>query len=126
MLQPHDLVPHFEVTDLRGERIRYSSIWQRRNLVLVTLPGSGPPSRDYARRLPAPAAGPDDADTVWIATTDTVEGLPPPGLVIADRWGEVVHVAHPAQVQDLPAPDEIADWVQWLRHRCPECEGEAR
>src|SRR5690606_38507475 len=79
MLQPHDLVPHFELTDLRGERIRYSSIWQRQNLVLVTLPGSDPPSRDYAGRLLARAAGPGDDDTAWIATSDSVEGLPPPG-----------------------------------------------
>src|SRR5690606_36721331 len=122
MLQPHDLVPHFELTDLRGERIRYSSIWQRQNLVLVTLPGSDPPSRDYAGRLLARAAGPGDDDTAWIATSDSVEGLPPPGLIVADRLGEIVHVAHPAQVQDLPTPDEIVDWVQWLRHRCPECE----
>ena len=38
MLQPHDLLPHFEVADLGGEHVRYSSIWQRKNLVLVMLP----------------------------------------------------------------------------------------
>ena len=126
MLQIHDLVRHFEVTDLRGERVQYSSIWQRRNLVLVTLPGQDPASRSYADRLLARVPGPDDDDTVWIATRDSVEGLPAPGLVVADRWGEVVNVARPSEVKDLPAPEEVADWVRWVRQQCPECEGEAR
>jgi hypothetical protein len=56
MLQPHHLVPHFEVTDLAGERVHYSSVWQRRHLVLVMLPNGHAPSRDYADRLMALAA----------------------------------------------------------------------
>jgi hypothetical protein len=126
MLQPYDLVPHFEVTDLRGERVRYSSIWQRKNLVLVTLPDPDPSSRDYAGRLMARVRGPNEDDTAWIVTRDRVAGLPHPGVVVADRWGEVVHVAHALQAQDLPGPDEIAGWVRYVQHRCPECEGEAK
>lgn len=126
MLQPHDLVPHFEVTDIRGERVRYSSIWQRKNLVLVTLPDPDSWSQDYADRLMTGVPGPNDDDTAWIVTRDRVAGLPHPGVVVADRWGEVVHVAQPSEVQDLPAPDEIAESVRYLQHRCPECEGEAK
>ncbi len=124
MLQPHDLIPHFEVTDLRGEPVRYSSIWQRKNLVLVTLPDPGVPSQEYADRFLARGSNQDD--TAWIITRDNVAGLPGPGVVVADQWGEVVHVAHPSHVQDLPAPDELAEWVRYLQHRCPECEGEAK
>jgi hypothetical protein len=126
MLQPHDLVPHFEVTDRRGERVRYSSIWQRKNLVLVTLSAQDSSSQDYANRLMGRGPGPDVDDTAWIVTHDSVVGLPPPGIVVADQWGEVVHVAHPARVQDLPWPEEIAGWLRYLQQRCPECEGESR
>jgi hypothetical protein len=126
MLQPNDLVPHFEVTDLRGGRARYSSIWQRKNLVLVMLPDSDPSSQGYADQVMARVPAPNEDDTAWIVTRDSVAGLPHPSVVVADRWGEIVHVAQPSAVHDLPAPDEIADWVRYLQHRCPECEGEAK
>lgn len=126
MLQPQDQVPHFEVTDIRGERVEYSSIWQRKNLVLVTLPDSDSSSQGYADQLMARVPAPDQDDTAWILTRDGVPGLPHPSVVVADRWGEIVHVAHPSAVQDLPALDEIAEWVRYLQHRCPECEGEAK
>lgn len=126
MLQPHDLVPHFEVTDLRGERVQYSSIWQRKNLVLVTLPDPDSSARGYGDWLMARVSGPTDDDTEWIVTRDRIAGLSAPGVVVADRWGEVVYVAYPSQVQDLPPPAEIAEWLRYLQYRCPECEGEAK
>lgn len=126
MLQPHDLLPHFEVADLGGKHVRYSSIWQRKNLVLVMLPDSDPPSRNYADRLMAKVRGLSDDDTEWIVTRDPVKGLPCPGVVVADRWGEIAHVVHSSQVEDLPPPDELIEWVRYLQYRCPECEGEAK
>ena len=126
MLQPHDLVPHFEVTDLRGERVRYASIWQQQNLVLVTLPDPDSSSQDYADQLMTRVQGPNQDDTALIVTRDSVAGLPHPSVVVADRWGEIAHVAHPTAVEDFPTPDEIGDWVRYLQHRCPECEGEAK
>lgn len=126
MLQPCDLVPHFDVTDLRGERVQYSSIWQRKNLVLVTLPDADLPSRNYADSLMARVGGVNDGDTAYVVTRDHVAGIPCPGVVVADRWGEIAHVAQPSRAADLPTPDELVDWVHYLRHRCPECEGEAK
>ena len=38
MLQRGDSVPVFEVTTVDGEPFSYSSIWQRKNLLLLTLP----------------------------------------------------------------------------------------
>ena len=40
MLRPGDLIPHFDVTNLQREAFAYSSIWQRKNLVLIALPAS--------------------------------------------------------------------------------------
>jgi hypothetical protein len=52
MLQRGDLIRHFEVTTLDGHRIDYANVWQRRNLVLITLPASdSDASRSYASEL---------------------------------------------------------------------------
>jgi hypothetical protein len=126
MLQPRDLVPHFAVSNFRGERVQYSSIWQRKHLVLVTLPDLEAASRNYADRLMARVRGLNEDDTEWIVTGDRVAGIPCPGVVVADRWGEVVHVAHPSEIADLPMPDELFEWVHYMQHQCPECEGEAK
>jgi hypothetical protein len=50
MLRPGDLLPHFGVTDLYGKRVDYSSIWQRKNLVLVMLTDADLSSRSYAEQ----------------------------------------------------------------------------
>jgi hypothetical protein len=34
-------VPHFEVTTVDGQHVRYDDIWQRRNLVLVVVYPAG-------------------------------------------------------------------------------------
>lgn len=125
MLQPDDTVPNFDVMTVGGERLDYSSIWQRKNLVLVTLTDLDSPSRDYVDALIARARGSND-DTTWLATRDRIRGVPCPGVVVADRWGEIAYVASPPRVEDLPTPDELLAWVEYLAHRCPECEGEAR
>lgn len=126
MLRPGDLVPHFDVTNLQGEAVTYSTIWQRRNLVLVTLPPSDPARTftNYAAEVAAdiPAGG----DTACVLTRDVVTGIPSPGIVVADRWGEIVHIASGAQVAELPSVSELVEWVSYVQHRCPECEGEAR
>ncbi len=126
MLQPGDLLPHFEVTDLYGSRVDYSSIWQRKNLVLVMLSDTDPSSRPYADQLMARSRDLKKNDTEWVVTCDRIAGMPNPGAVVADRWGELMHVAHAPDVAHLPVPDELVEWVEYVQHRCPECEGEAR
>ena len=43
-----------------------------------------------------------------------------------ERWGEIAYVAAVSDVQGLPSADALADWIEYLRSQCPECEGEAR
>jgi hypothetical protein len=126
MLHTGDLLPHFELTDLYGCRVDYSSIWQRKNLVLVMLSDTDPSSRSYADQLMARGRDSKKNDTEWVVTCDRIAGMPNPGAVVADRWGELMHVAHAPDVAHLPVPDELVEWVDYVRHRCPECEGEAR
>lgn len=126
MLQPGDLLPHFEIRNLDGDVVAYSRIWQRKNLVLVTLPASGSENAftDYVSRLTAqmPACG---ADTACVMTRDSVPGVPCPGVIIADRWGEILHVAAGPSVAELPSPHEIVEWIEFVQRQCPECQGEA-
>lgn len=119
-------MPHFEVIDVNRGYVSYSTFWQRKNLVLVTLPDFEQPSREYADSLMARVAALNDDETEWIVTRDRLAKLPSPGVLVADRWGEVAHVSHPSHVTDLPSPDELVGWVRDLQYRCPECEGEAK
>lgn len=121
MLEPGDLMPHFDVAQLEDGRFEYASIWQRRNLVLVTLPTTGEAAARHGAWSAARLRASTD-DTTWVLTSDRVAGAPYPGVVVADRWGEVVHIAH----APLPSPEEVARWVHALEMRCPECEGEAK
>ena len=123
-LQRGDQVPRFEVRNLQGDPFSYATIWQRENLVLVTLPedvelsdpsGFASLTRDFAER-----------ETVLVITRDRIAGLPTPGAVVADRWGEIVHVAAAPDVNGLPAASELIEWIDYVRIRCPECEGEAK
>lgn len=126
MLRPGDLVPHFDVTNLQGKAVSYSTIWQRRNLVLVTLPASDPDGTftNYADQVAAEVSA--GSDTACVLTRDVVTGIPSPGIVVADQWGEIVYIGSGAQVADLPPPHELVEWVSYVQHRCPECEGEAK
>lgn len=127
MLQPGDSIPHFEVKTLGGEMFSYSTVWQRRNLVLLAIPTaeSGAPGA-YLSRLVALRPELTARDAECVVTGDRVPGIQSPAVVVADKWGEIVHVAAAPHVDDLTSPEELLDWVDYLDRRCPECEGEAK
>jgi hypothetical protein len=128
MLQAGDLVPHFAVTNLQGETVSYSTIWQRRSLVLITVPSSDPDGTfgHYVSQLTAQGPALQRSGCEWIVTRDAVTGVPCPGVVVADRWGEIVHIAAGSEARELPLPQELVEWVTYVQHQCPECEGEAK
>jgi hypothetical protein len=126
MLRRGDSVPHFSVTTVDGREVRYSMIWQRRNLVLITIPtGDSASARTYVSQLTAEMPAFKGHDTECVITRDVVAGIPSPAVVIADRWGEIVQVMTGSEVADLPPPPELLEWVEYVQSRCPECEGEA-
>ena len=127
MLLRGDSVPHFDVRNVDNEPVSYSTIWQRRNLVLVALADVAcDPCTSYISELTAliPALGAQNAECV--ITGDCVPGIPSPGVLVADRWGEIVYMAAVPDIADLPSPDELLDWVSYVQTRCPECEGESK
>ena len=125
-LQRGDLVPHFEVRTTSGELFSYSAIWQRKNLVLISLSATAAENEDYLRELQKHDAEFSERNGVCVVTRDDVQGLPAPGLLITDQWGEIVHVLASVDVDDLPMPRELLEWVEYVASRCPECEGEAK
>ena len=125
MLQPHDQIPHFVVTDLDGGTVTYAAIWQRAHLLLVSLGSAATPDDSLLGYVGAIGALAAD-DLACVITRDAVPGLPAPGAIVADRWGEIVHVTPAGESPGLPSAESLAEWVAYLRIQCPECEGEAR
>jgi hypothetical protein len=127
MLQTGDLVPHFIVTTFSGESFDYSDIWQRKTLVLVLLPhAESAASTKFVDQLTNQMFELTGDDSACVITRDRVSGVPSPGIVVADRWGEIHHVAEGKTVDDLPGPEDLIEWLRYVQHRCPECEGESR
>ena len=126
MLQPGDLVPHFEVTLLDGRHVAYRAIWQQQNLLLVTLPAADEGAPAYADHLTRRMDELRANQTAVLLTHGQIPGLPAPALLVADRWGEVHFVRAAANAVDLPSPDEVLEWLRFTQYACPECEGEWR
>jgi hypothetical protein len=127
MLERGNLVPHFSVTTVEGETVLYATIWQRRNLVLITLPAAGgEASDDYVRAVTAERTAFSDLEAECVITRDAIAGLGNPGVIIADRWGEIIYLSSELEVSNLPAPNELLEWLSFVQRQCPECQGETR
>lgn len=125
MLQKGDAVPHFQVTRADGSTVAYGTIWQHKDLVLLALP-SGDQGAEYASALAERMSRFDGAPAECVITRTAIPGLPAPAAIVADRWGEIYFAAGADDVDGLPAPDELVDWLRYVQVKCPECEGEAR
>lgn len=118
-------VPHFEVVDEFGRRIRYRDLWQHVELLLVCLAAAEPPAAARYREELSRAAASWTEDAGVVITREPVAGLPAPSVVVADRWGEIQHLVEmEASLEGAPEPAELRDWLRYLATRCPECEGE--
>lgn len=130
MLGRGDRIPHISVTRIGGTTFAYDDIWQRRNLVLVSLAGErvdhDHDAAAYAADLAARDAAFQEFETTVVVTRESVPGLPSPAVLVADRWGEIVFVESADRVASLPRAADLLDWLRFVAHACPECEGEAR
>jgi hypothetical protein len=131
MLGKGDLFPHVTVRRLDGREFSYADVWQRRSLLLVSLPAAtpspdSPDDLEYLARLSANREAFDEYGAEVVATRDTVPGLPSPSILVADRWGEIVAVKHADRASELPPVEELVDWVRFVAQACPECEGETK
>jgi hypothetical protein len=125
-MEPGTAIPHFQISTVDGRTVMYTDIWQRTNLVLVLLPRDDPEAAKYAAALTSCASDLRAHAAEVVITNEAVASLSPPAVVVADRRGEAAVVATRASVSDLPRPDHILEWLEYVQHKCPECEGEAR
>ena len=117
-------VPHFEVTTVDGQRVRYDDIWQRRNLVLVLVnPNQREAGAHYASQLEARRAEFEREETTVVVTADAVSNLTAPGALVADRWGEILYLETGSSGETFCFPDidELLSWVHFAEIQCPEC-----
>jgi hypothetical protein len=115
-------MPHFRVTTVSGETVDYArDVWQRKNIVLIVVPEGANEQAVSGTYVPLAAE-----DTRVVVTSAPVTGVSAPAVLIADQWGEVAHAAAASTAEELPGPGELLAWLEHVRQRCPECEGEAR
>jgi hypothetical protein len=64
--------------------------------------------------------------SVFVVTCEPVAGLSAPSVLVADKWGEIVHLTTARRLEDLPSAAQLLEWLDYLEQRCPECEGETK
>jgi hypothetical protein len=126
-LHARDPMPMFTVTsDLDEASFAYASVWQRNNLLLVCLRHGDSTSAPYTARLVERSDDFRAHDVKVVVTQDTIPGIPSPGVVVADRWGEIHFIQAADRADALPAIDELLEWLRFVQIQCPECQGETR
>jgi hypothetical protein len=120
-------MPMFTVTNrVDGTSVEYQQVWQRKTLLLVSVSPEDPTVDAYLESLLSHAPALRELTTALIVTDDAVPGIPQPGVVVADRWGEVYYLKEAADTAALPGPDELIEWLRFVQNECPECQGETR
>lgn len=126
MLRPGVQVPFFDVTTIDGRRVSYRDLWQRQNLLLVTVPRHGDDPLACVGGLRARLAELMAHDTAVVMTHDEVPGMPALGALVADRWGDIFFVGRFSDDSPCFDTDAIIEWLRHVQAQCPECQGEAR
>jgi hypothetical protein len=124
-------MPHVDLRGIDGTTFSYRDIWQRRNLLLVLLPDETNKDEQrqeaaYVDAIRAHEEAIREYETDVVITRDAVPGLPAPAVLIADRWGEIIAVSCSDRIATLLPIAEILEWLRFVAHACPECEGEAK
>jgi hypothetical protein len=119
-LREGERVPFFSVRTLDGRSVRYSDLWQRRNLLLIALADEGSmPARAYLDELARHARILTLYATDLVVTRDRVPGMPVPGVLVADRFGEIFQVF--AAPHALPPLSDLVESLRFMQSQCPEC-----
>lgn len=127
VLRPGDQVPHVTFARSDGSAVAYATLWQQRNLLLVALPSiSSGEAAAYVRAIEARHAELTAYETAVVITQAAPAWMPVPGILIADRWGEIQQVTAAPTIADLPDVDELIASLRFVQVHCPECQGETR
>ena len=117
MFEPRARMPHFVVTSVDGAVAEYRAIWQNANLVLVCLDESAAsqPLEIIAAELAGRSSEFAALQSRLVVTRDAIATVPRPGVVIADRWGEIHATLNAAAVTDA---NDLVEWLRFIERRC--------
>ena len=120
---PGDLIPRFDGAAVDGRDVPYEELWQHRNIVLFVLAGDlAARASAYLRALDFRLSELKPPDTSLVIVDHIMDGPPMNSVVIADRWAEIVHIEQlAADPRAWPSSDDILEWVEFIRVKCPEC-----
>lgn len=120
LLRAGEDMPHVTIAAAGRGDVEYARLWQKKNLLLVVAADAvtaGAIATSLAARRDDIAA----CDAEALVTAGAVPGVPRPGVLVADRWGEIFFVG-----DRLLPPEELIEWLSFVQRQCPECRGEAR
>lgn len=117
MFEPRLRVPHFVVTSVDGDVVDYRAIWQNANLLLVCLDESeaSQPLAVIAAELAGRSSEFAALQSRLVVTRDAIPTVSHPGVVIADRWGEIHATLDSAAVTDA---NDLVEWLRFIERRC--------
>jgi peroxiredoxin len=90
---------------------------QEETAVLALGPDEPAENRQQAARLGHPFPFLSDPAGRVIAQ----QGLAPPSLIIADRWGEIWAAWPGGTTHQFPSEQDILQWLSFIEAQCPEC-----
>lgn len=117
MFEPRARVPHFLVRAVDGNQVDYRSIWQTHNLLLVCLDATqdSAPFAAVAGDLGARQRELETLQSRLVVTREIVAGTPRPGVVVADRWGDIYATIDASSLRDA---DDLLEWVAFVQKKC--------
>jgi hypothetical protein len=117
MFEPRPRITHFVVRTVDGGEVDYRNIWQRAQLLLILLDESAASTRLAAvgAALAAREADLAAVEARLVVTRDVVAGTPRPGVVVADRYGEIAASLDASVETDA---DDLIDWLRVVQSRC--------
>jgi hypothetical protein len=120
-LRAGDFLPSFTSETLDGREVPDTQLWQRRNVVLLVAPQEAIATQSsYMTLLERRISELRPSDTSLVISHQPIAGVSLHSIVIADRWGEIVHLAH-LPSGTWPSIDDVVEWVEFIRAQCPEC-----
>jgi peroxiredoxin len=96
---------------------RLDAYRQEETAVLALGPDEQASNRQLAARLGHPFPFLSDPAGYVI----THQGLAPPSLIIADRWGEIWAAWLGGTNHQFPSKQDILQWLLFIEVQCPEC-----
>lgn len=118
-----DRLPNVEAHTLDGRAVHTGEFGQRQAVALIVI---GPreaavsPWRNWLDDLGALRPEFASLETVVAVSHDLVEGCEFPTALVADRWGEIMHLRRLVVAGDRvePSPADIVEWARNVHYRC--------